>query len=686
MTSAAIRTGDAELNVSDAEISHFAAPVAAARYTGRVSCKSGLFRCPPGIAGSVAVEGQGRYASESDYQTAGTFTGTGDVPKLRGVRISGSFDAQPRVALLRSIRVNALGGSVTADVTIRDLESYTARGKVARIDLAHAAALETPRTLPYDGLISGSFEAAGRLANFSRGPATAGAQLEIAPALKGPAARGAIAVRYKAGQSIELGNSWLEAPHSRIDASGTLGSRLAVKAESQDIHDLLPALPAIDIAFDDATFEGTVTGPLDNPKIAGHATTRRLVYQGRQLDAAAGEIAVSSDLAAVRDGSVSLGEIQARIGGSIALKDWQTTPASSIAANVDLRNADIAKVAALAGYKQIPVTGTFSGTGQISGTLGSPLANADVGLSHGAIENQPFDSITGKLELVDRNTQSLTGLFVSGPKRVNIGARFRREGAQFPAGALEFNLTSNTMPLNQIALVRARQPDILGFGKFHADGTLRISHDAGQDVQYRLETLNADGSANSLELGGRNLGDARFTSQTKDGVVQTHFESNAAKAVIRGDGTVKLSGDYPMTAHVTFGNVGLNALAALIVKEEDAPNLNFDGEAAGRGDRCRARAEHRPMDGDVGHSEVSRFVRCPAATSRSPPRSSSFTTDGPCACLWRNRNFASRALISKRRKPTSTSTARWRSGKTLRSICGCAATSIWRSPAPSTKT
>ena len=108
------------------------------------------------------------------------------------------------------------------------------------------------------------------------------------------------------------------------------------------------------------------------------------------------------------------------------------------------------------------------------------------------------------------------------------------------------------MPLNQIALVRARQPDILGFGKFHAEGSVKIFHDAKHEVQFALSDLTADASANSLELGGRNLGDARFTATTKDGVINAHFDSNAAKAVIKGDGSVKLSGDYLANARVTF--------------------------------------------------------------------------------------------------------------------------------------
>jgi translocation and assembly module TamB len=580
VSSAEIRSGDAEVKIAEAALTHFAAPVITARYTGHVSCRSGLFVCPSGLSGVVAVDGAGRYVSLSEYQANGSFTAAGDFGKVRNAHAAGAYQAQPHLVTLQGVHGSALGGTVLAEASLRDFDSYSAKGTIAHIDLRDAAALETSRRLPYDGIVAGSFQVSGRISGrMEKRLPDAQARLTIS----GPEARGEVAVRYDSAKAtVELGNSWVELPHTRVDVAGTLGSRLAVKASSQDVRDLLPVLSGVpDFRYGAASFEGTVTGPLQDPKVVGHATAQGFVYQGQNFDSLAGDVSVASDLASVRNGSVAYGELRAQGSGSVGLTNWTATAASSIAASVDVHNADIAKVAAMAGHKELPVTGTLSGNGVITGVLGNPLANADVTLARGTIHGQPFDSITGKLQLADRNSQSLTGLFVSGPKRVNISARFEHAGTEFPAGTLDFNLTSNTMPLNQIALVRARQPDIHGFGKFHADGTVRMFHDAKHELQYQLTNVNADASANSLELGGRNLGDARLTVQTKDGVAQTHFESNAAKAVIRGEGTVKLAGNYPVDGHITFTNVGLNAMAALIVKEDDAASLNFDGEAQG---------------------------------------------------------------------------------------------------------
>jgi len=587
LSSAKIVAGESELNLSEGEISHLSAPVFTVRYQGKLSCGSAVLPCPKGLGGSVAAKGSARYVSAEDYQASGEFTGTGDFSKLRNARFTGSFDAKPGIVALRSVRGSVAGGTVSGDATVRDFNTWSARGRIDKFDLRQTAALETKQPLPYDGLVSGTFDVTGRVADLPRGSADVRAKLVIAPNGSGPAARGEIAVHYDPAKSlVELGDSWVELPHSRVDVSGTLGASLKVRAQSNDIGDLMPAIDLLTekspaVTFASASFDGTVAGPIANPKFFGRASAQDFKVDAQTFESLTGDIVVTADGASVQSATVAFGDVRAQGNGSIALKKWQVQPTAAIGATVEVHNADMARVLAMAGHRELEVTGSLSGSGRITGTLAAPLATADVTLSRGAIYRQPFDSIGGRLQVEDRAVQSLTGLFVSGPKRVNISARFVHAGTEFPAGTLEFNLTSNTMPLNQIALVRARQPDIHGFGKFHADGALRISHDAKHDVQFDLTTMNADASANSLELEGRNLGDARFTAQTKDGVLQAHFDSNAAKAAIHGDGSIQLSGDYPANGRVTFSNVGLNAVAALILKEEDARSLNFDGEAQG---------------------------------------------------------------------------------------------------------
>ena len=575
---ATIRSGDSEVTLTNAVLNDFTHPVSTAQFRARVSLPEAIkaLKIPVRQSGTMELEGHARFVSDSDYNVGGN---------LHGAGVASAFDATPSKVVLTGLRLKALGGVVAANAELRDFQTFTAKGRIDRFDLRQVARLETPRPLPYDGVVSGPFDVTGRIDSTKP---DIHAVLDISPAANGPAARGQVNVHYNAAHSlIELGESWVQLPNSRVDLSGTLGQHLAVKAESRDISDLLPAIDLIPdfkmpaVAYASATFNGTVSGQLNDPKIAGHATTEGFLYNGQKIDSMAGDIAVSSSRAAATSAAIRYGDLHGQGGGSIQLQNWKFDAASAVAANVDVKNADVTRLLAMAGHKEVEVAGTLSTTAQISGTVASPVANADIMLTKGTIYEQPFDSITGRLESAGRTTQTLTGLFVSGPKRVNMSGRFDHTGRQFPAGTLEFNLTSNTMPLSQIALVRARQPDIHGFGKFHADGAIRIDHDAQHQIQFSLLKMNADASANSLELVGRNLGDARFVATTQDGIMQARFDSNAAKAVIHGEGTVKLDGDYPVNARVVFTKAGLNALAAMAVTEDQAQSLNFDGELEG---------------------------------------------------------------------------------------------------------
>jgi translocation and assembly module TamB len=591
VSAATLTTSESVLNLKNAVLNDFTAPVIGAQYDGRISLGeiAGIFQRGTKPSGSVSIAGQAQFAAPNDYRVSGNVRGSGIAwEDLRGVTMSANVEAGPEKIVVNGARVSVRGGQIAASGEIRGLDKFHASGSIERFGARAVAALVTKQTLPYDGLVSGSFEADGRLRDLSSGTASGSARLRIAPAAAGAAVQGEIAVRYDAAaKKIELGQSWLELPHTRIDVSGTVGERLKLKLESQDPGDLVPAIDkvatgaAAGITYKSLSFTGEVSGALANPQVTGHAAAESLNYKGQQVDSMSGDLAASGTGLTVHNGAIVANGIHGRVEGTVGLADWTASAASAVSAFGAIDNADLGKILALAGHKETEVSGTLNATSRISGTLGDVRGAADLALNKGSIYQQPYDSITGHAQLTGKGIESMTGLFVSGPKRVNMSGHFERAGSELPAGRLDFNLTSNTMPLNQIALIRQRQPDIRGFGAFHTTGALQLGYDTKHQVQVNLLDLTAEASANSLELGGRNLGDARFTAQTKNGVVTGRFDSNAASATVHGEGSIELTGDYPVKGRLTFNNVGLNALAALIVKEGDAGNLKFDGTAEG---------------------------------------------------------------------------------------------------------
>jgi translocation and assembly module TamB len=567
---AQIKTGGSEVELKNTMLHHFSSP----EWTGQYDAKVALKDLLKGAEGVALATGSGRFVSTKDYQVTGSATGTGIGFDLfrgfipRNMTVAADFDAGPDKVSVKRATVRTLGGEVVGSGELLGFAQFKASGRLEHFDLAQVTTLRTKQKLPYDAMIDGPFQIEGTLRQ-QKGQA----QLAVSPVKTGAAVRGDVAVKFDtATQRVELGHSWIDLPHSHLEVAGTLGERLEVKADSSDAADVLPLLlenAKPEIAWGAASFRGTVTGPLLDPLIAGFATGRDVKYQDYKVESVAGDFTLTGKQLTVSKSEAIYQGVAGRAAGSISLTNWQISEKSPLAATVDWSNTDVSKLV------KYPITGQLSGSAQVNGTIGEPLVNADVTLNKGLIYGQPYDAISGKVQYLNKDSQTMTGLFVSGPKRVNISARFDQ-----PEN-LEFNLTSNTMPLNEINLVRERQPDIHGYGKFHVDGVAKIRRDAKGEMQADLASLNADASANSLELGGRNLGDARLIATTKGTVLSAQFDSNAAKASIHGEGTVGLTGDYPVNGTVKFTNAGLNALAALILKSNDAAGLNFDGTAQG---------------------------------------------------------------------------------------------------------
>lgn len=590
---AIVKTAVSEIDLTDFSTGSFAAPVLTADFEvkGSLAEANRVLRLKAPISGTIDVKGKARYVSPHEFSLNGEVRGAGlAYDNIRNIRLAGTLSGTQAEMKLTGLRAGVLGGDVAGSVELKDYEVYHINGKVSGLDVRELAALGTKRPVPYDGVVSGTVEAAGRIRDLSRhGIDGASVQLTIAPAATGLPVTGEISAHYTGSLAkLEMGHSWIQLPNTRLDVTGTLGSALTVAFQTKDPADLLPALNDRPLPFTlhdgSANFTGTVTGTLNDPRVAGHAEVHNAVYSGKLIASAAADVTASMSQASAVNASIVYEGMTARGNGSISLADWKTTGASVITGNLAASNLDIGHGLDVAGYKNIQVSGALSATGHVSGTLGKPVGTADVTLSKGLIYQQPYDAITTHLQYFSADLQTLTGVFVSGPKRVSFDVSYPHAGQPFPAGTLDVSATSNVMPLNQIALIRQRQPDIQGSAQFKGSAALRITLDAKKQVHVELASIDGDGSATHIGLGGRDLGDTHFTAKTQGTALAASFSSNAAKAEIKGEARVQLTGDDHTTGAITFSNAGLNGLAALIETEAEAKNLTFDGSAEGRVD------------------------------------------------------------------------------------------------------
>ena len=626
VSKAVAKTAGSEVDLSDLTIGSFAAPVAAANYDARVSSTEAirvLHLKTAKISGMIAVAGKARFASPNDFDVNGTVKGAGlAYGAVRNIRISGNLNGNQAQMTLRDIRANLLGGAAQGNIELSGYTTFKVKGSATGLGIREVAALGTDKKIPYDGFAAGTFEASGRLRDLSRNVFNATAQIKITPPKAGPPVNGEVSAIYTGVTAkLELGHSWIQLPNTRADVSGTLGSTLSVNAETRDLNDLIPLMNGRTMPFElrsgSASFAGTVTGALADPHIAGHAVVTNAVYEGRLIDSVAGDLTLSKDQANVAKATLTGSGITANGGGSISLIDWGTTDTSAITGSIIANNVDVSHVLDLAGNKNIPVTGTLNVNARVSGTLIQPAGNADVTLSKGLIYQQPYDSVTARVQYVNAGFQSLSGIFVSGQKRVTFDVNYPHAGLEMPLGTFQITASSNTMALNQIALVRQRQPDIEGSAEFKGTLGVRVTRDAKKALHAEITSFTGDGALNGMGLAGRNLGDAHFTARTQGTTMTANFDSDAAQATIRGEAKVDLSGDDRTTGSITFSNAGLNALVALVATPAAAKKFAFDGTMAGEIDFSGPLVTPSKMSATatVRHIEMHPPAGTPLATS-----------------------------------------------------------------------
>ncbi len=582
VSTAALTCGDSRVDLSNLVLAGFTNPVTTAQYRARISLADAdkiLRLANLHHTGTVSMTGDLRYASLDDYNVSGAVQGTGiGYGKVRGVSIRGNLLATPDNIRARSMVISALGGKMTGDAEIRRLNDLQLKGRLEHFDANSLVTLAGEAPLPYDGILSGQFSAGGSLREPTLKGLIASTTLTISPAPSGVPVNGEVEAKYDGrGGTLELGHSWVELPQTRVDVSGVLGRQLDIRAQSQDLNDLAPvlnnvALP-VKLMNGSAAFNGTVTGPLANPRIMGHASVQNAIYEGQRIDSLTGDFTAVSTGAIVNNAALAWGGLQTRASGSVGLSGWKTTNNSPVNANVQVSNAEITKLLALAQQKDVPATGTLNTTAQITGTVGDPHVAANFTVSKGQIYGEPFDSITGRAQYVNGGPQVLTSTVAAGRKRLNLAAQYTADKV---GDKLTFNVSSNPMAIDQIVAAHKIEPGLTGTAQVRADGVLDI-----RGKQVTVQSLNGDLNATALALGSRSLGNAHVTAQTTNGTLTAHLDSNAAQASIHGQGTLGLGGKYPVNATLTFSNVTLGAVMPLIRAQAGANESNFDGSVAG---------------------------------------------------------------------------------------------------------
>ncbi len=527
--------------------------------------------------GEIIFNGKAKLDAAYNYQADGNIQARNvsvlqDRQRYRNINLASALHVDPHDIELRGLHLSALGGEFAGNIALEDFARYRLEGNLRNFDLQQIVRQVAPKQqLPYDGILSGAIDVTGDTRTPGLRSLAATTRLTLAPGRRGTPVSGRINADYRgASDQIALHDSFVSLPHSKVTLSGSVGKQLDVTLNSTDLRDFSPAIP-VSLNHGHAAFTGTVTGTLTAPRIAGHLTADHFSVEDRQFDSLQSDLALSKSQAAVSHGTLARANMRATFAGAVGLSDWSATPSERVAADVSLRNGDLADVMVLAGEPPAGYAGALSADAHITGTVGDPQGSASIQGANGMLDGEPFDQLQARVALTDQLITIPAAYITAGPSRIDLSGEYQHPPDSLSIGKVHARVQTNQVDLAQLKLLQKEVPNTTGTLQVNADITGNLG------AAFLLSAVNGSATLHGLRSRGQNYGDLTASAHTSGQTVTYQADSNFSGAVLRVNGATQLVTDYPTTADASIRN--LQIAPALALAQQSA--IPAKGELSG---------------------------------------------------------------------------------------------------------
>jgi translocation and assembly module TamB len=520
-----------------------------------------------------------KITAKVDARNVGIHEGT---TQLTGIALDSAVTADAHRIELSDLRLAALGGTFTGSAAVQDMQQFRVTGNLHSFDIDRMASAFSSKPLGYDGVVSGPVEAQGDIKNPSA--IVAKANLGIAPGPRGLPVSGKLNVDYNGrADTVLLGQSYIQLPHTRVDLSGSLNQQIQARVVSRNLNDFRP-LGNIPITLNGgvATVNATVTGKLSAPRIVAHADLTKFSVENRTFDHFAADLNASSNGAAATNAVLTRGALQANFSGTVGLRNWKPESFEPLKVDATVRNADLADVLALAGQSSTPATGTLTADAHIGGTVGSPTGNADISVVNGTIEGEHFDTLTTRAVMTPQAIDVPSLAMVAGPSRIDATANYQHPVNDLSRGSVRAHVASNQVQLAQFQSLVKDRPGLHGILSLNGDVAGNVVP-AASGTDFQIANLNANLGVRGLQMEGRNLGDLTATAASAGNSVNYNVNSDFAGSTIKVTGNSLLTGNHETTANANIANLPIDQVL-LVAGRRDLPvsgTLSANGQVAG---------------------------------------------------------------------------------------------------------
>jgi translocation and assembly module TamB len=533
---------------------------------------------PIAPAGTAAIDGQMTvsFGRLFDFSLNGRLNARGigyarDRLKIDGADLRADVRMNLDSVNLRGISLTALGSTISGSASLTQWKQFHFDGTIQGLNVRDAARIATDRPIPWDGVASGSFSADAVAGESNAKVQTA---LAITPVAESePDAtriEGTIEAIYdQAAGTLDLQQSRLATSATEIDVSGILGRRLAVRAQSTRLEDLLPALAMangeapkelpVKLNNGRATFNGTVSGVMDDPQVNGQVTLTSASVAGHAFDRFTGDVAANTREIKVEHLTIARGATTVEGAGQVSGK-FDT---GSIAAQLNVRNLSIADLAKETGFNQ-PVAGIASASIRLSGSVQQPLAEISMQVEKPAAFDEQMDRLRANLKYSPGQIEVTSGEVSNGPGSVSFKGAYRHPGtnwkdADWKNGDMTFQLSAQGVQLTRIKAFARLQPasdsriDAKVSGNFSGAG--RVSNG-----EFSLTSITADSIARGVTFDKRVFGDLKLSAETQGSEVSLHASTQIRDVTVDAQGAWQLSGNMPGSGTIRFSRASMATL------------------------------------------------------------------------------------------------------------------------------
>jgi len=600
--------GRSQLEVSG-RVEDFRDPRVSVTYklTADVGEAAAIIRQPEVRRGLWETEGKGEW-SLREFSSTGKMT-IRDLDwrdangALRGVAGSTDYAITSQRFMLTQIQAKVLGGTVSGDADITDWmrPAVTAKGSrkqkaeqkgsvnlrlkeisAQEVALALSSAARPLQRMRIAGAITGTVETRWRGSTHNADSqvaldVTAPSKLEPGQL---PLNGHTHATYHAASGALDVSDLYAATRATEARASGTLSNRASLRCSvsTTSLSEWQPTLAAL--GYQDripvtlrgrASFNGLATGKLSDIAFSGRLQSQdfdwmipsRSSAPAKELrwDFLDAEVQLSPHMLAARNGVLHHGKTTVDFNFNLNLQERKYSESSAFNAAMDLHEADISEVLAVAGY-DLPVTGTGNLFVQASGTLGLPHGGGRVEIADATIRGEAVQRFQSRFSFSGRK------LTLEDMRLAHNDAQVTGDGTyNFETRAFRFNVNGTNFDLASMKRLQIPPLSVGGRLDFALQGW-------GTPEQ---PTFNANLGARGLTLNGELVGDYKLDAVTSGAELGVTGRSQFKETQFDIDGDVLLRGDWASNIKLQFRGVDLDAILRAYARDR------FSGHAVATG-------------------------------------------------------------------------------------------------------